>query len=1267
MAINQIPSLRTWVDGQAFSARDYVYERNVIVTAINETIVTVNNITENHLLDNRYYTEAELNAGQLDNRYYTETELNPGVTQGQNVLDARYFTKAEIIQSGDASSARLDELEGITGVDTANEWQNTWLDQDVSQDGTPTFADVNTTTFSLNGLELTYDPTTETLAAAFDNITANLSEEVYKRVYSNSLITKGKVVMFGGYSGNKLLVKLADVTDPDFAPEKVIGVAAEDINGLTEPAGRVNIIGVVDNPPGYQITWKGAVLLLDPATPGSVITQAEFDSNYGTLNKEKVHIGFGLDNGIQVFLDHHDRFVELSDVIVTNSVLGDVLVKTDTVNSIFTNVSIFDTAAGSITTIKKTKLPGDVVYDADIFEAGQIKASLIPGLFNDVVYGTYNSGADTFSASDGAGVNVTGKTYIDTVTKIPYIYTGSGYVATIGDAAQTGVTAAGFDGNLATTDDTVQKVIQKFDDYNPEWTAVQNKPTTFPPSAHNHDERYYTETELNNGQLNNLYYTETELDQGALNDLYYTETELDDGALDDRYYTEGEADALLAGKVDVGVLSANITLYPTSASSDISGYYRMVTNTNDDDYDDVAVDIPTGAITTENQLLASLAADPGLFIGDIGVINITTVGNIRKTAGSQANYANFYFTVHRRESNGLETLIGTSNLTPVVNPEDLNVYAQFSDIALTANANFTANDRIVIKYYASAVDGTNSEYDIQFGGSNPVRSLVPVAVSVTQNASLITYDDTVTDFTATTGQNIDNIQDALEGLKAYLDTKTTTIRVERFTIDSIGSTDFLYTDDTATQHTGTLSGSTFTFDLFEGGYRVGANLVEAYLNNDSVYFIDDAEVAEVGSPGDEATQVRYIGTLQATDKLIFKYYQGVDIASAISDSATSNFNPTGSYLTASNAQDAILELAEVGAKVTVGTNPPDTVLEGSLWLNTANDGNLQVYNDSAWVNVASFHELDLDQLTSINGNALTAGYLKYNSGTGLWQFVNETYEPADATILKDADIGVTVQAYDADILVSGDIGTTVQGYDINTAKYNAETSNFTGNLQVGGANVVPVSRTIAGIDLIDSITATELTAAINEATQSLKGLLSAQDKTRLDALYALTQEAQGQESLVDTINEVLSVFSNYPEGTNLLEQLNAKALKTNVLELDNTTAFTPDADYEPATKKYVDDYFDEFTTTIADTDTWTQDGEFYTLTKSVSGLLSTDRPIADIDFSTTLSAANVIAIQDAWSRIYRIVVTNDQVVFRAIGLPEIPTGDNVTVILKVVR
>ena len=42
------------------------------------------------------------------------------------------------------------------------------------------------------------------------------------------------------------------------------------------------------------------------------------------------------------------------------------------------------------------------------------------------------------------------------------------------------------------------------------------------------------------------------------------------------------------------------------------------------------------------------------------------------------------------------------------------------------------------------------------------------------------------------------------------------------------------------------------------------------------------------------------------------------------------------------------------------------------------------------------------------------------------------YEPADATILKSADIGVTVQGYDANTLKSGDIGVSVQGYDANT-------------------------------------------------------------------------------------------------------------------------------------------------------------------------------------------------------------------------------------------
>jgi hypothetical protein len=59
------------------------------------------------------------------------------------------------------------------------------------------------------------------------------------------------------------------------------------------------------------------------------------------------------------------------------------------------------------------------------------------------------------------------------------------------------------------------------------------------------------------------------------------------------------------------------------------------------------------------------------------------------------------------------------------------------------------------------------------------------------------------------------------------------------------------------------------------------------------------------------------------------------------------------------------------------------------------------------------------------------------------------YEPIDATILKDADIGVTVQAYNATYVVDADIGVAVQAYDANTAKLDVS-QTFTANQAVTG-------------------------------------------------------------------------------------------------------------------------------------------------------------------------------------------------------------------------
>lgn len=47
--------------------------------------------------------------------------------------------------------------------------------------------------------------------------------------------------------------------------------------------------------------------------------------------------------------------------------------------------------------------------------------------------------------------------------------------------------------------------------------------------------------------------------------------------------------------------------------------------------------------------------------------------------------------------------------------------------------------------------------------------------------------------------------------------------------------------------------------------------------------------------------------------------------------------------------------------------------------------------------------------------------------------------------------------------------------------------------------------------------------------------------------------------------------TSWPSKNAVYDEMETRAKKNNVLELDNTTAFTPNADYEPATKKYVDD------------------------------------------------------------------------------------------------
>jgi len=176
-------------------------------------------------------------------------------------------------------------------------------------------------------------------------------------------------------------------------------------------------------------------------------------------------------------------------------------------------------------------------------------------------------------------------------------------------------------------------------------------------------------------------------------------------------------------------LPSNLILYPTTVASDISGYSKMVMDIHDPYFNTTAVNVSTGSITGMAQLISSLATAAGLIDGNPGVFNITTIGNITRTAGSGT--AEFFFRVYKRNLAGTETLIAeSSNTIPVTN----SGYSEFSATALWDDGVFLLTDRIVIKYYANRISGgSNPTYNFQFGGSSPVRSLVPIPLSVVPN------------------------------------------------------------------------------------------------------------------------------------------------------------------------------------------------------------------------------------------------------------------------------------------------------------------------------------------------------------------------------------------------------------------------------------------------------------------------------------------------------------------------------------------------------
>jgi hypothetical protein len=244
--------------------------------------------------------------------------------------------------------------------------------------------------------------------------------------------------------------------------------------------------------------------------------------------------------------------------------------------------------------------------------------------------------------------------------------------------------------------------------------------------------------------------------------------------------------------ISLNDLPSNVILYPTNVASDIGGYVKLVTSITDTDYNTTAVDISTGAITTTSQLISSLATPANIIVGNPGVFNITTIGNIRRTAGSGT--ASFYFQVYKRTSGGTETLITTSdNTIPVL---DSGTYIEFSSTALWNDGIFLSTDRIVLKFYGNRISGgSNPTYEFQFGGTTPVRSFLPIPLTVVPVLKL----DGLQDVTITTVADNDLL--IYENSTSLWKNKTITAAMLPSAIDAskidggnVSNTEFSYLD-----------------------------------------------------------------------------------------------------------------------------------------------------------------------------------------------------------------------------------------------------------------------------------------------------------------------------------------------------------------------------------------------------------------------------------------------------------------------------------------
>jgi len=507
------------------------------------------------------------------------------------------------------------------------------------------------------------------------------------------------------------------------------------------------------------------------------------------------------------------------------------------------------------------------------------------------------------------------------------------------------------------------------------------------------DGRYYTETELDGGQLDNRYYTETELDAGQLDNRYYTETELDAGQLDTRYFTETE---LTSGgaldsryytetELDAGALDSR---YLSEAQAD-ARYFNISTGDTIKD-GDVFPDNDTTIATTAaiNDRIIDLIDDVG---GFVPIANETSF----PTANPDAN-------------NGAGTIVSVKTASTTLTPSGTTV--TITNGAGTGNTvTITGVTSAIPQDFGFLVETTTTLHTYTF------HRLVPKATEITtvaSNISAINTANTNASDISTTANDIANINTVAGDITNVNTVGTNIVNVnavanslgaaQTFTVTVSGGV--FYINGTANPSLTLTRGFTYTFDQSDS---TNNNHPLAFRDSSNASYTTGVTVN--GTAGQSGASVIFAVPSSAPSSLLYYCTQhGNSMGNTISviddnigivAGSIGNVNTTaGSITNVNNVGNSITNVNTVASNIgTVNdfaaryssgaTNPTTNLDTGDLFFNTtANE--LKVYNGSSWqggVTAQGSLYTDNSVDTHLNQSNPTAGYvLSWNGSDYAW-------------------------------------------------------------------------------------------------------------------------------------------------------------------------------------------------------------------------------------------------------------------------------------------